>query len=338
MDYSRLNTNKGVCLSVIVPVYNVGSYLGRCIDSLTAAEGIEKTEIIIVDDGSTDDSGSIAGSFADRYDFISCYHKENGGLSDARNYGLKKASGSYVFFCDPDDMVIPDAFDALIRTVSKSSAEVIMFDGLTVGEDDSVTDSGYDVLLGHSGLDKAAEMSGLRAMISQINDHGRFAVTAWLMACRRDYLLNNGLLFEPGLIHEDELWTPQVLAGASKVSYLPEKIYCYRLRENSIMSGASELQEKHAKAMVHVMNSLYDFYSGQISDADDRNSLLSHWSGKYLWILLSYEVYRYDCRKDVPRRRIWACSSGMKAKIKGMILSLFGVKAFCRLFGSGQTV
>ena len=52
----------------------------------------------------------------------------------------------------------------------------------------------------------------------------------------------------------------------------------------------------------------------------------------------SYEVYRYDCRKDVPHRRIWACSSGMKAKIKGMILSLFGVKAFCRLFGSGQTV
>ena len=338
MDCSRLNTDKDICLSVVVPVYNVGSYLGRCIDSLTATEGIENTEIIIVDDGSTDESGSIAGSYADRYDFISCYHKENGGLSDARNYGLKKASGSYVFFCDPDDMVIPDAFAALIRTVSQSSAEVIMFDGLTVGEDDSVTDSGYDVLLGHSGLDQASEMSGLKAMISQINDHGRFAVTAWLMACRRDYLLDNGLLFEPGLIHEDELWTPEVLAGASKVKYLPEKVYYYRLRENSIMSGSSEFLEEHAKAMVRVMNSLYAFYSVQIKNADERDVLLSNWSGKYLWVLSSYEVYRFDCRKDVPRRRIWAHSRGIKAWIKGFVLSLFGVRAFCRLFGLGQTV
>lgn len=325
-------------MSVVVPVYNVGSYLGRCIDSLTAAEGIEKTEIILVDDGSTDESGSIADSYAERYEFISCYHKENGGLSDARNYGLKKASGRYVFFCDSDDMVIPDAFADLIKTVSNSEAEVILFDGLTVGGDDSVTDSGYDVLLGHSGLDQASEISGLKAMISQIKDHGRFAVTAWLMACRRDYLLDNGLLFESGLIHEDELWTPKVLAGASRVNYLPEKLYCYRLRENSIMSGSSKFQEKHAKAMVHVMNSLYAFYSGHINDSGDRERLLSHWSGKYYWVLSSYEVYRYDCMKDVPRRKIWACSRGLKARIKGMVLSLFGVKAFCRLFRFGQTV
>ena len=338
MDCSRLNTDKVIFLSVVVPVYNVGSYLGRCIDSLTAAEGIEKTEIILVDDGSTDESGVVAESYADRYEFITCHHKENGGLSDARNYGLKKASGIYVFFCDPDDMVIPDAFAALIRTVSRSDADVILFDGMTIGEDDSATDSGYDVILGHSGLDRASDMSGLNAMISQIKDHGRFAVTAWLMACRRDYLLDNGLFFEKGLIHEDELWTPEVLAGASKVKYLPEKVYCYRLRENSIMSGSSEFLEDHAKAMVLVMNSLYAFYSEQIKNVDERDVLLSNWSGKYLWVLSSYEVYRFDCRKDVPRRRIWAHSSGIKAWIKGFVLSLFGVRAFCRLFGSGQTV
>lgn len=338
MDCSRLNTDKDICLSVVVPVYNVGSYIGRCLDSLTAAEGIEKTEVILVDDGSTDESGAVAESYAERYEYISCYHKENGGLSDARNYGLKKASGIYVFFCDPDDMVIPDAFAALIRTVSRSDADVILFDGMTIGEDDSVTDSGYDVILGHSGLDRASEMTGLNAMISQIKDHGRFAVTAWLMACRRAHLLDNGLFFEKGLIHEDELWTPEVLAGASKVRYLPEKVYCYRLRENSIMSGSSEFREKHAKAMVRVMNSLYAFYSEQIKNADERDVLLSNWSGKYLWVLSSYDVYRFDCWKDVPRRRIWAHSRGIKARIKGMILSVFGVKAFCRLFGSGQTV
>ena len=338
MDCSRLNTNKDVCMSVVVPVYNVGSYLGRCIDSLTAAEGIEKTEIILVDDGSTDESGSIADSYAERYEFISCYHKQNGGLSDARNYGLKKASGTYVFFCDSDDMVIPDAFSDLIRTVLESSADVIMFDGLTVGEEDNISDSGYGVLLGHSGLDQDSEMTGLNAMLSQIKDHGRFAVTAWLAACRREYLLDNGLLFEPGLVHEDELWTPQVFAGAAKVKYLPEKVYCYRLRANSIMSGSSEYRERHADAMVHVMNLLYAFYSEKIKNADDSKALLSHWSGKYLWVLLSYEVYRYDCRKEVPRRRIWACSRGIKGKIKGMILSVFGVKAFCRLFRSGHTV
>ena len=88
----------GICLSIIVPVYNVSGYLSRCLDSLLLAANTGMTEIILVDDGSTDDSGNICDSYADRYGFISCYHKENGGLSDARNYGLEYAKGKYVYW------------------------------------------------------------------------------------------------------------------------------------------------------------------------------------------------------------------------------------------------
>ncbi len=334
MDCSRLNTESDICLSIVVPVYNVGRYLGRCIDSLLLAEGIGKTEIIIVDDGSADDSGKIADSYSDRYEFITCYHKENGGLSDARNYGLNLASGKYVFFCDSDDMVIPKAMGKLIEEAAQSSAELIMFDGLTIGEDDNVTDRGYGMILGHSGVDAAKEDSGLQMMISQIKDHGRFAMTAWLLACRRDYLIDNGLFFEPGLIHEDELWTPKVLTGAPKVKYLQEKVYCYRIRNNSIMNGPSDDTEKHAKSLVYVMNSLYVYYAGNIRDKVNRKTMRSHWAGQYLWILSAYDVHRFECRKEVPRSEILKCASGIKAKIKCIILLVFGTKTYCKLFGA----
>ena len=136
-----LTANDNPCLSVIIPVYNVERYLGRCIDSLLNTKGIENTEIILVDDGSTDESGRIADSYAEKHAVISCYHKENGGLSDARNYGLNRAKGRYVFFCDSDDMVVPGKFCKVIEDLAKSDADVLLWDGMTIGEDDSVSDA-----------------------------------------------------------------------------------------------------------------------------------------------------------------------------------------------------
>ena len=318
-------------LSIIVPIYNVGPYLDRCLDSFLKADGIEETEMILVDDGSTDNSGSIADLYAGQYDFISCFHKENGGLSDARNFGLEKSSGKYVFFCDSDDMVVPGALENLIKTLSQSDVEVILFDGLVIDENDSVIDSEYDVILNHSGLDGSKVTSGIETMVCEIQDHGRFAVTAWLRACRRDYLLDNGLLFEKGIIHEDELWTPQVMAGAVKVRYIQERLYCYRLRQNSIMRDSVKDQEKHAGALVYVMNSIYVYYSKNLKESRDKDLLLAHWADTYLWMILEYGIGKYECGKKIDRRAILTGSNGIRSRIKALILNLFGVRIYTRL-------
>ena len=317
-------------LSIIVPVFNTERYLDRCLDSLLKTTGIVNTEIIVVDDGSTDRSGEIADSYSAKYGFIRCIHKTNGGLSDARNTGLKNAEGKYVFFLDSDDMVIPGSFQKAIEVLETSEADVVLWDGVSINEDDISIESEYDDILVHKGLTANGEyIKGTEAVIRQIVDHGKFSMTAWLMAVKRDYLTDNGLFFETGLLHEDELWTPKVLCGASKVSYLSETVYCYRIREGSIMNFSDDAKEKHAGAVVHIMDELYAFYTDQISDEKQRKIILANWADTYLWEIRQFELNLYDLRKKVPRSKIFGSARGIKHKFMAFGLLVSGVKAFC---------
>lgn len=330
---TNITLESSLCLSIVVPVYNVAKYLGRCIDSLLGSEGIEKTEIILVDDGSTDDSGSIADSYTAKYGFITCLHKENGGLSDARNYGLKHAKGRYVFFCDSDDTVIPEGLAKVIKTAEQGNVDVILWDGITIGENDAVTDDSDNYVLVHSGIEPRREISGAEAMTLQIKDHRKFAVTAWLRACRREFLLENELLFEKGLLHEDELWTPNVMLRATSVIYLNEKVYCYRIRDNSIMGSYTKALEEHAKAFVHIMNALGRFYSEYIGDRTNRRIIMACWAESYLWEITRYGIDRFECRRDVPRSRLFCSIKGFKNKIKALMLCILGFRAYAAIYG-----
>ena len=321
-----------VCLSIIVPIYNVEKYLGRCLDSLLQTGNIGRTQIILVDDGSTDQSGAIAEEYVQKYGFIECFHKSNGGLSDARNYGLKKATGRYVFFCDSDDMVIPDGLRNVIEIAESTMVDVILWNGIAIDEEDRQIQSAYEDLLVHSGVDSSHVMTGLDALIGQVMHHNRIAVTAWLRACRREFLLDNGLFFKVGLLHEDELWTPSVLLLAKSVIYTEQKAYCYRIRDNSIMSMSYGGQEKHARSLVSVLNELYDLYVELIKNRSLLGVVLSYWADVYLWEISFYGIGRYECRRFIPRRQIFRCAKRPKAVIKALILISFGSKVYCRLF------
>lgn len=312
-------------LSIVIPVFNVEKYLGRCLDSLLKTPGIEKTEILIIDDGSTDTSGRIADSYAENHEFICCFHKANGGLSDARNYGLDKASGKYVFFLDSDDMVAPSAMETIIKKVSDSDADILLWDGQVIDEDDAVFDSKYNLILSHAGLPTNGEsITGVEAMVRQIKDHDKIAMTAWSRACRRDFLIGNGLLFEPGLTHEDELWTPKVFLKAESVTYIPEKVYCYRIRANSIISSSAGNQEKHEKDLIRIMKELPVCYEHSVKDEKSRRLLLGNWADTYLWELVEYGFDKYECRKEIPKLEIIRLGHGIKK-----LALIFGVKYYC---------
>ena len=320
-----------ICLSIVLPIYNVSKYLDRCMDTLLKTEGIEKTEIIIVDDGSTDESGTIADNYACKYNYISCYHKKNGGLSDARNYGLRLAKGKYVFFCDPDDMVIPEGLSTAIMVMLNSDTEVLLWDGVTIDDDDSVIESIYDGFLVHSGIDQDRYLLGTDVMIEQITDHGKYAMTAWLMACSRRFLMTNELYFECGLIHEDELWTPKVLLYSKRVQYLKQVVYRYRIRNDSIIGASSLNLEDHAKAIVYIRNSLFKLYSHVVRERKKRVILLANWAESYMWDIVDYDIFKYECKKRVPRFNLFCKSRGIKNKIKSFILLVFGFKNYCAL-------
>ncbi len=115
-------------ISVIIPVYNVENYLRECVDSVLN-QTFSDYEIILVDDGSTDISGKICDKYAVKDDRVNVIHKKNGGLSNARNVGLKKAVGEYIYFLDSDDYIKTDALEKLYNTAISEKADVVFFDG-----------------------------------------------------------------------------------------------------------------------------------------------------------------------------------------------------------------
>lgn len=109
-------------VTIIVPVYNVENYINECVDSLINQK-YKEIEILLIDDGSTDNSGKICDAYA-KNDNVKVYHKKNGGLSDARNYGLKKATGKYICFVDSDDYVKDDYVESMLKNIKKYNTNI----------------------------------------------------------------------------------------------------------------------------------------------------------------------------------------------------------------------
>ena len=128
-----------ILLSIIIPVYNVEKYIKRCLDSILCQE-TENYEVILVDDGSTDSSGIICDSYAKCRKNVVCIHKTNGGLSDARNEGLKHCKGKYVWFVDSDDYITEDALESLEKVLCKYSSDVVVCMSKTIDDYGKIQD------------------------------------------------------------------------------------------------------------------------------------------------------------------------------------------------------
>ena len=230
-----------VQVSMVVPVYNVEAYLDRCVQTLLSQDMLADTEILLIDDGSTDRSGAICDEYAEKNPQISVFHKENGGLSDARNYGLERARGEYILFVDSDDFIEPDACSSLLGEARKFSAEIV------IGREQTVRPSKameryervaserlecHKVYTGKEYLEKCLEGGALRVEI------GRHLYL-------REFLEENQFRFKKGILHEDEEFTPRVLLKASRVVLTDHAFYHYEnTRSGSIMNSHSMSMKK----------------------------------------------------------------------------------------------
>ncbi|MPS65209.1 glycosyltransferase [Chryseobacterium sp.] len=127
-------------ISIIIPAYNVEKYLSRCLDSIINQNNFDKykdnIEIIIINDGSFDDTAIIASEYCNEYSFINMYSQTNGGLSAARNFGLQNSSGKYVWFIDSDDWIAQDSFQVIFDEISKADIDILEFDVMYAIEHD----------------------------------------------------------------------------------------------------------------------------------------------------------------------------------------------------------
>lgn len=232
-----------VKLSVVVPVYNVEKYIGQMIESLIN-QTLKDIEIILIDDGSPDNSGAVCDRYAESDPRIRVLHKKNGGVSAARNDGLDMATGEWIIFCDSDDWVETDAFERLIKLGESSGADIVLGDMRLVYEDrqkitpffknDFVTDD-------KKILDSLIRTDMCRAYCFDSPQEGPAPGYGgpWNKVVQRKFLLENDIRFDSRLkgICDDILYTAYIYAAARKVAYSHILVYNYRQLQMSITNS-----------------------------------------------------------------------------------------------------
>ena len=210
-------------ISVIIPVYNVEKYLNKCITSVVE-QTYKNLEIIIVDDGSTDQSPEICDEWKKRDSRIQVVHSSNGGAGKARNTALDMATGDYVTFVDSDDYIAPQMYQVLLEQ---------FYDGIGIVECNySMVYDDSEKFKEERKIYKIHTYSAMEAMYENINDH-IFRQLIWNKMYRKDVI--KGIYFPTGKKIDDEFWTYQAIGNASKLIYIDQKLYAYRQQEQSVM-------------------------------------------------------------------------------------------------------
>ena len=218
-------------VSIIVPCYNVAPYLDKCMESLTL-QTLGDLEIICVNDGSGDDTPAILRAWAERDGRIRVVDRENGGLSAARNTGMALAGGEYIGFVDPDDYVEHSMYGRLLEKARRSDADVTAC-GYT-----GFSDRDGSILEKWSLSPEEGVEENVQACVFQENAvWRRMAAVAWNKLYKREFLERNGLRFEPRFRQgEDDAFWLMVLAHASRLAVIPDRLYWYRRQREGAIS------------------------------------------------------------------------------------------------------
>lgn len=203
-------------ISVIVPVYNVEKYIKKCLDSLVN-QTLDGVEIIVVNDGSPDNSQKIIDEYTKKYKNVKSYIKENGGLSDARNYGIKKATGEYISFVDSDDYIRNDMLEIMYNYAIKEDLDVVVCDSI------NVYDNGSEILI--------------KSNNNYSDNDVRNYIISPPMACTRLFkkTIFDKIQFKKNIYYEDLEMTPKVVNITDKIGFVSEGLYYYVQRDGSIM-------------------------------------------------------------------------------------------------------
>ena len=233
-------------ITVIVPVYNVENYLRKCLDSIIA-QTYKNIEIIVVNDGSTDASGQICQEYTQIDNRIVYIEKENGGLSEARNVGLDKMTGSYVTFIDSDDWAELDYVETLYKKIVEYQADISVGNYYSYNEDEETY---YFHIYGDSYYEKVYDNISIFENLYESQEMKSFAlISAWGKLYKAK--LFDYLRFEKGKLGEDGYFNQKMYLSVNKVVYLNKGLYAYRQRSGSITNTWTE---KWMHALVDAMS------------------------------------------------------------------------------------
>jgi len=312
-------------LSIIVPIYNIEQYLPCCIDSILG-QTYQNIEVILVDDGSVDDSPSICDNYASKYNNIQVIHKENGGLSEARNSGIKAASGEYIVFLDGDDFLLPDSLEKLDKHIKSLEEPVdVIFARLDEYSNNKIITHDYKKWEEFQIKGK----TGIKILCDMITNH----LTIWSASANvynRTFLVKNAIFFDKDQVGAEDLDVfSKVMSIARRFSLYRESICCYRLyREGSI---TTKLSAKSLKAQLFLYNKWFEFYSKLNSQEEDIQVIRGFYAD--LYIKKTYRVATVDKskRKEIrdyikANKNILYYPTGLKSRIIVLLYFIIGLK------------
>lgn len=237
-------------VSVIVPIYNVEKYLEKCINSLLS-QTLEDIQIILVNDGSKDNSGNIAKEYEkNNKDRVIYVEKENGGLSDARNYGLKYATGDFIAFLDSDDYIEKNAYEEMYNKAIEENSDYV--------ECDFIWEFPNKIR-----VDKQYPYKNKKEMLSFVR------VVAWNKLIKRQLITDNNLEFPKGLRYEDVEFTYKLIPFVNKFAYVDKPFIHYVQREGSI----ANVQNERTAEIFTVLDNVIEFYKKNNIYEEYRNEL-----------------------------------------------------------------
>ncbi|WP_051525834.1 glycosyltransferase family 2 protein [Butyrivibrio proteoclasticus] len=261
-------------IDVIVPVYNVEKYIDRCVQSILAQE-YENIKIILVDDGSTDESGKICDLYADRDSRVTVIHKKNGGLSDARNAGLAIANSEIISFVDGDDFIHPAMYKMMVYIMQKYSTDVVV-SGIKKISDEEIGD---DYFIPKQKTNPDITVVEKKDVLNQLIERDELTVVQWNKIFKKKIL--DGIIFPYGRKHEDIFVIHEELYRCERIAYIDDDYYYYVQRAGSIM---------HSESIEGILDAIYG-YSQRIEFFLDKN--IEKELGDAANMLFKYIMWKY---------------------------------------------
>lgn len=259
-------------VSIVVPIYKVEKYLTRCVESLVN-QTLHDIEIILVDDGSPDQSGEMCDQFASRDSRIKTVHKENGGLSSARNAGMKEAHGKYIGFVDSDDDVELNMYERLAQTAEEHHVDFVMADYKRINKNGSFFVKTLDIDSGYYDRQKIEKDIFPALIMGENLDYGPL-LSVWHCLYRREFLSKINLIFDEQVRwSEDNIFSAIMGYNCHSFYYLKgEALYHYYQNEGSITTS----YRKGAWDVYSTMNRHLHDYFDHVTEYDFSRQLKLH--------------------------------------------------------------
>ena len=274
-------------ISVIIPVYNVENYVEEAIDSVVNQTIFDETEVIIVDDGSTDNSRFIISKYEQDYDNVKIVHKENGGLSSARNCGMKYTKGEYIHFFDSDDYILPYTYEKLYDLAKKNDLDVCIGNYLRFNEEKTWKHHTPEFVF--KDIDGDVELTDIE----------NYPNLTWdMLVCnkiyKREFLEKNDIRFIEGITFEDNIFSIEVYAKTKKVGVYDNYIYGWRLRESND-SITQSFTMKRTNDLISVFHTVNEFLESNFKNKEVLRT-------KYLKWLTKDVSFFIENIKDYPEK------------------------------------